>query len=298
MSIKVTSWVWEYAQYEGTKLLVLLAIADFCDDGGVCYPGVDRIAQKARTGKRNCQSILSQLQADGCLQVEIGAGIRTDHGRTNRYQLLGYQRAIGMHSSSSHPMNHIASGDLQDTPGVISTTPQGMNPGSPKPSVQPPVDPSVKSRSGSGDRACEPVDQPITATPDPALIAAADPVAAPTAQPLPPRPTIYAVYEDNIGLLTSIVRDELLDALTTYTEAWVAEAIAIAARQNRRSWAYALGVLKRWARDGKDAAPPPAKSTQPAAGTTQASTADRRVPVAPERAAPLTSPFKRQDKIS
>jgi hypothetical protein len=38
MSIKVMSQVWEHSTRKGTRLLLLLALADFANDEGICYP--------------------------------------------------------------------------------------------------------------------------------------------------------------------------------------------------------------------------------------------------------------------
>jgi DnaD/phage-associated family protein len=65
-------------------------------------------------------------------------------------------------------------------------------------------------------------------------------------------PNIYAVYEQNIGVLVPRVADTLKEAEQTYPKGWVEEAIHLAAENNKRSWSYAEAILKRWAREGKD----------------------------------------------
>jgi len=42
--------VWDCGRYEKGELLVLLALADWADDAGVCFPGVPKIAAKSRLG--------------------------------------------------------------------------------------------------------------------------------------------------------------------------------------------------------------------------------------------------------
>lgn len=64
-------------------------------------------------------------------------------------------------------------------------------------------------------------------------------------------PTIFALYEENIGILTPMVKEELLAAEEEYPAGWVADAIKEAAASNVRSWRYAAAVLERWKRDGK-----------------------------------------------
>jgi DnaD/phage-associated family protein len=65
------------------------------------------------------------------------------------------------------------------------------------------------------------------------------------------RPTIFALYEENIGLLTPILAQELEDAERTYPPAWIAQAFREAAARNRRNWRYIQRILERWASQGR-----------------------------------------------
>ena len=68
----------------------------------------------------------------------------------------------------------------------------------------------------------------------------------------PDRPSLFSLYEHNIGVLTPMLAAELREAEETYPEAWFVEAIREAVRSNKRSWRYIRAVLERWARDGRD----------------------------------------------
>lgn len=68
--------------------------------------------------------------------------------------------------------------------------------------------------------------------------------------PEPERPNLFAVYEREIGLLTPAVSDRLMVAEEEYPPGWAEAAMSEAARQNKRSWAYVEGILKRWKVDG------------------------------------------------
>jgi DNA replication protein len=59
------------------------------------------------------------------------------------------------------------------------------------------------------------------------------------------RPNIFALYEQNIGLITPMLADELRDAEVTYPAAWIEDAFREAVRQNARSWAYVRKILER-----------------------------------------------------
>jgi DnaD/phage-associated family protein len=65
------------------------------------------------------------------------------------------------------------------------------------------------------------------------------------------RPTIFTLYEENIGPLTPLVADALKDAEETYPESWLSDAIDLAARNNKRSWSYCEAILKRWKEEGR-----------------------------------------------
>ena len=65
------------------------------------------------------------------------------------------------------------------------------------------------------------------------------------------RPNIYALYEQNIGLLLPMIADELKDAEAQYPREWIESAFREAVEQNKRSWSYIRAILKRWELEGK-----------------------------------------------
>jgi DNA replication protein len=64
------------------------------------------------------------------------------------------------------------------------------------------------------------------------------------------RPTIFLLYEQNVGLLTPLVA-ELREAEERYPAEWVEEAFRLAIQQNKRKWSYIRAILKRWETEGK-----------------------------------------------
>jgi DnaD/phage-associated family protein len=66
-----------------------------------------------------------------------------------------------------------------------------------------------------------------------------------------PTPSVYEVYEQNIGLLSPIIADRIADALDRYPVAWVEDAIGEAVAYNRRSWRYIERILQNWATEGR-----------------------------------------------
>lgn len=65
------------------------------------------------------------------------------------------------------------------------------------------------------------------------------------------RPTVFALYEQNIGMLTPMIVEELKEAEKLYPSDWVESAFREAARLNKRSWKYIARILERWAVEGK-----------------------------------------------
>lgn len=65
------------------------------------------------------------------------------------------------------------------------------------------------------------------------------------------RPNVFAVYEDNIGMLNPMIAEELKDAEERYPQDWIEDAFREAVKSNKRSWRYVSAVLERWEREGR-----------------------------------------------
>ena len=65
-------------------------------------------------------------------------------------------------------------------------------------------------------------------------------------------PNIFALYEENVGLLTPIIAEELREAEVTYPYEWVKDAFRESVALNRRSWRYIEAILKRWQTEGRE----------------------------------------------
>lgn len=64
-------------------------------------------------------------------------------------------------------------------------------------------------------------------------------------------PNVFKLYEENIGPLTPLIADKLKDAEETYSQEWLADAVALAVEHNKRSWKYIEAILKRWKEEGR-----------------------------------------------
>jgi len=65
------------------------------------------------------------------------------------------------------------------------------------------------------------------------------------------RPNIFTLYEQNIGLLTPLIADELREAEKEYPAEWIEEAFREAVSLNKRSWRYIRAILERWRTEGR-----------------------------------------------
>ena len=64
-------------------------------------------------------------------------------------------------------------------------------------------------------------------------------------------PNIFALYEQNVGMLSPLIADELREAEELYPAEWIAEAIGEAVGLNKRSWRYISRILERWEHEGR-----------------------------------------------
>jgi DNA replication protein len=68
----------------------------------------------------------------------------------------------------------------------------------------------------------------------------------------PPTVNIFTLYEQNIGMITPMIAEELKEADKLYPPQWIEEAFKEAVTLNKRSWKYIARILERWASEGKD----------------------------------------------
>ena len=67
------------------------------------------------------------------------------------------------------------------------------------------------------------------------------------------RPNIFVLYEQNIGLLSPLIADQLRDAADQYPPDWIEAAFREAVQQNKRKWSYISAILRRWETEGRQA---------------------------------------------
>jgi len=65
------------------------------------------------------------------------------------------------------------------------------------------------------------------------------------------KPDIFTLYEQNIGMLTPMIADELKEAEVLYPDSWIEDAFKEAIDLNKRNWRYISRILERWAQEDR-----------------------------------------------
>lgn len=60
----------------------------------------------------------------------------------------------------------------------------------------------------------------------------------------------FRAYEENIGILSPMIRQSILAALEDFTDEDITHAIKIAVENESRTWSFVAGVLRRWLKEG------------------------------------------------
>lgn len=76
MSIRLMAQIWDNPDIllRGTKLNLLLALADYANDDGVCWPSYVRLAVRTRCSKRAVIDLVAELETHGFIKVSRTAG--------------------------------------------------------------------------------------------------------------------------------------------------------------------------------------------------------------------------------
>lgn len=85
MSVRVLAKVWDAYPGGGTDLLALLALADWSDDAGKCYPSMAAIARKVRLSECQARRVVHRLIESGYIKVTANS---TGGATSRRYQII------------------------------------------------------------------------------------------------------------------------------------------------------------------------------------------------------------------
>lgn len=128
------SWVWEHGPSRQAECFVLLALADFCNDAGECWPSINGLARKTRLSTRGVQKILRALEVEGWISTAAGGG----KSGCNQYRL-----SLTPPERCSPPEQRSPRTTFTTPPNVVRQTPER---GSPEPSITI-IEPSRKKES-------------------------------------------------------------------------------------------------------------------------------------------------------
>jgi len=131
--------VWEHAPCRENALIVLLALADWSNDDGVCWPSMEKLANKARVDRRSAQRIVRRLVQDQLITIEEGGG----RARQHRYKVetAALCRPLENSDFTNSDIAYMETAALRTERATFPT--QTATQVSPDPLVEPLEDPSI-----------------------------------------------------------------------------------------------------------------------------------------------------------
>lgn len=117
MSVKWISYVWDQTDYREGELLTALALADFANDEGECFPFIETIAKKARLSVRQVQRNIQHFESDGFLEITRHQG----RGKRPDFKLKKVTSSTPF-SDRKKVTSTTVKGDIDDTEKVTLTT--------------------------------------------------------------------------------------------------------------------------------------------------------------------------------
>jgi hypothetical protein len=152
MSISLMAQIWDNEDPEltGSRLVILLSLADHANDAGECWPSIERIATRVRLSPRNVMRQLDELERIGYLTI------RRSIGRHNTYVVHRTPDA-----SVTGDKNVTPDASVTGTPDASVTPP--LTPASPEPLVNHQINRQVNHQS-AGARAA-PLSKPSATKP-------------------------------------------------------------------------------------------------------------------------------------
>ncbi len=281
MSIDVSTRVWQQSKQSGTALLVLLALADRASEDGYAYPGLEWIAERARVDVRQVRRLVRDLERRGDLYSMPGRGRSITSGYLVCVGLTADQIAsvLVKRFDLAIPEAMTVAKTVTDRQLSAVAPPEKPDIGVNNRTSTPPFMPEENRTFESENRTSESENRTSerenrTSTPPNTLLDVSDPLGdddtralpTPTASSssssslssppaaAPGTTTAYAqiveLYENNIGLVTTITSQAIQEALGRYPPEWLAKGIEIAVKRERRDWRYIEGILRNWETEG------------------------------------------------
>jgi len=113
MSIKLMTAVWDREDLSSTQKLVLLSLADWANDEGLCWPSIERVAKKSSLKKRAVQLAIRSLEEMQFIRREevIGKG--------NRYWIQIPMQQMHPCTKDIPPVHHMHETPALDAPNTL-----------------------------------------------------------------------------------------------------------------------------------------------------------------------------------
>lgn len=122
VAVRVLSMVWDGYPGGGTELLALLALADWSDDNGRCWPSMASIARKTRLSEKQARRVVHSVIESGYLTVTDNA----QGGATSRRYQINLKRLATPPAGGSPPTHGSPPADVPyPSHGWEATPPAG-----------------------------------------------------------------------------------------------------------------------------------------------------------------------------
>ncbi|USD68109.1 helix-turn-helix domain-containing protein [Vibrio sp. SCSIO 43136] len=165
MSVKIMGYVWDIPTFKGSDKLIMLCLADFCNDKGFCWPSIETIARKSGVSVSTVKAVLKKLvEAKWLTKKNQFKQVRGKTVRaSNQYQLhVGKLRVESFKYAEPEEDLDSEQPDLERSDLEQAEYPhfngqnlaEGRAESAYKPSIDPPIDPSrsIPPKSPKGDK--------------------------------------------------------------------------------------------------------------------------------------------------
>ena len=112
------TWVWQHSPYSGERLLLHLALADFANDEGVCFPSHSTLAKKARCSNGWVSQTIKQMISDRLIEIVEPAG--QGRGKVGRYRLLKGDTECDLSEPIGHTVKPVRSHSGVSVPYLLN----------------------------------------------------------------------------------------------------------------------------------------------------------------------------------
>ena len=129
MSAEATNWVWKHSESAGSDRLVLLALADFCNEKAECYASYGTLVKKTRLGEKTVYRSLKSLQDMGEIEQLKQGGFANGGKVSSEWRLARCQIDVDVKLTSTRcqidiPTIHNNTNTIGTTPTAPSQPPQ------------------------------------------------------------------------------------------------------------------------------------------------------------------------------